>query len=733
MPWIGQVYEGLLDHTAKRLGQPALGLIGRQGRAIPLASLERRRSKGERGLSEYLTRVTGLRRPRAHSAQPCVSVGVADRLRTACGQDESLLERVLPFADLIRDDALGQPLVIPAGGVCLSPSTDRRRRGTHYTPPRLTEPIVRHTLDPLVYAGPAEGTPADRWAIKRPEQLLELKICDMACGSGAFLLQAATYLAQRLVEAWDEHGNPEPGPGTPPPTPNDPAQRSADAMRLVVQRCLYGLDKDPLAVELARLCLWLLCGKPDMPTGWLNHAIRCGDALVGLGNLEQLRRYRLTPASGGAPHESPWLSEAVDRATRGSQPVEPERLAGLSHAADLLVAAAYWSDSNAQKQRQLRRNAERAAMLLEGGNPRSLEATAKRQRRTLRPLHWPLAFPEVILARGGFDAFIGNPPFVNAIEGALDDRLKRWLSEVSPGLGGTADLAYHFLHRADRLLRPGGCLGLLLPRGFLVAPAAERLRAALLERRRPYVLMAPDQPTLFPHANIFVVAAILGPVRQSFGARSIDEADLRPIQVDGGNWWAPLQRSTQPEPVASHAGKPTRLAEIFEVCGSMTTGMAYELVPFLSEQPAAERHRLVTTGLIDPGRCEWGRRRCRYLKRDYTHPAITNPQALPASFRRRIGLWSRPKILVAGLSNRLEAFLDAQGVFCGVVQTFTITHPRDDANALSALCGFLNGESATAILRSELGANAMGGGRITVKKTFLAGMPLPAHFRTDEG
>ena len=72
----------------------------------------------------------------------------------------------------------------------------RRETGTHYTPKTLTEPIVQHTLEPLVYNGPAEGNTREEWQLKTPAQLLALKVCDMAMGSGAFLVQTCRYLGR---------------------------------------------------------------------------------------------------------------------------------------------------------------------------------------------------------------------------------------------------------------------------------------------------------------------------------------------------------------------------------------------------------------------------------------------------------------------------------------------------------------------------------------------------------
>ena len=169
----------------------------------------------------------------------------------------------------------------------MTAGTDRRSSGTHYTPRILTEPIVEHTLEPLVYIGPAEGWPRDKWLLRTPAELLDLKVCDMAMGSGAFLVQSDRYLAERLVEAWETVCEKVQGarwkveiarrlqrPSRAPftlitpegaPTddiakaiPADPDDRLILARRLVAERCLYGVDKNPLAVEMAKLSLWLV-------------------------------------------------------------------------------------------------------------------------------------------------------------------------------------------------------------------------------------------------------------------------------------------------------------------------------------------------------------------------------------------------------------------------------------------------------------------------------------------
>src|SRR5271166_2498986 len=149
----------------------------------------------------------------------------------------------------------------------------------------------------------------------------------MACGSGAFLVQADRYLSERLVEAWEDAEKQHPGvPGITPEgsassgapneqlIPKDTNERLSYAYRIVAQRCLYGVDKNPLAAEMAKLSLWLLTLAKDKPFEFLDHSIRCGDSLVGLHNLEQLRHYSLKPDTDDAVLFKGPLDSAVDEA-----------------------------------------------------------------------------------------------------------------------------------------------------------------------------------------------------------------------------------------------------------------------------------------------------------------------------------------------------------------------------------------------------------------------------------
>jgi len=175
----------------------------------------------------------------------------------------------------------------------------------------LLRSLVRYTLEPAVYEGPAEGKPKEEWRLRPAGELLALKICDMAMGSGAFLVQACRYLAERLVEAWAEAEAAHPGrlvitpegalsTGLPEerPIPRDGEERLVMAMRIVADRCLYGVEVNPMAVEMAKLSLWLTTLSKERPFTFLDHALRSGDSLLGLTGLDQLEAFHIDARQG---------------------------------------------------------------------------------------------------------------------------------------------------------------------------------------------------------------------------------------------------------------------------------------------------------------------------------------------------------------------------------------------------------------------------------------------------
>jgi hypothetical protein len=550
---IGHVYEGLLDHTARRADAAVLGLDGRAEAVpeVPLAELEAARDRGADALLDLLKVRTGktVNALRKRLATPLTPVELA-RLRVACDNDAALMARIQPFAALLLTDFAGRPAVFVPGSIYVTAGEDRRSTGTHYTPRRLTAEIVRHTLDPLVYHGPAEGLPEDQWRLRPAREILALRVCDPAMGSGAFLVQAARYLSERLLEAWEiaaqdvppaheaarfiapdgslvhnaERGERIPtvlvseytypsetlfvGSSLPSSTadfPHDSKERENMALRLICDRCLFGVDRNPMAVEMAKLSLWIATMARDLPFTFLDHALRCGDSLLG-ADLHQLRAWSLEPGVAQLDFMSEPIRRALDEAERrrrliARQPVrdvrdarEKARLLAEAEAAtalvrlgaDLLVGARLAATPKERDRLRQTLQADYAVVMAAAEEQLAHPFTTDHLRATLaerqslqqratallagrHPFHWPLEFPEVFdpVARdgnAGFDAILCNPPFMGGqkITGALGVPYRDYLVDVlAQGKKGSADLCAYFFLRAGKLLRQGGDAGML--------------------------------------------------------------------------------------------------------------------------------------------------------------------------------------------------------------------------------------------------------------------------------
>ncbi len=493
---IGHVYEGLLDHTALRATETVLGIKGTRDKEteIALTTLEAKLTQGQDALIESLKDETGRSVSAIRNALE-ESSDDEHNLLIACRQDKALLQRVRPFAGLIREDSFEHPLVILPGSVYVTAGTTRRSTGTHYTPPSLTEPIVHYTLEPLVYQGPAEGLPREQWQLKSPKEILNLKVCDMAMGSGAFLVQACRYLAERLTEAWENEEQKHPGEvlvtpegefsqGSPTERliPQDPTERLAIARRIVADRCLYGVDINPMAVEMAKLSLWLVTLDAKRPFTFLDHAFKCGDSLLGLSSFKQLEDFSLRPEGGKQfafstmnlwrhIEEAKKKREALEAvpsdtpgqiAAKGGLYAESEHaVAKLKAAADVLLGLELRPLKGHAYEREREDTAD-TMMARWQHSPEALRLFADQGMKGRRPLHWPLDYPE-IMEKGGFDAFVGNPPFLGGarISGTLGDDYLEHLLATNPRSIGNADLSSFFLRRIVSLQRENGVAGMI--------------------------------------------------------------------------------------------------------------------------------------------------------------------------------------------------------------------------------------------------------------------------------
>lgn len=361
------------------------------------------------------------------------------------------------------------PRVLPAGSLILQPTEERRRSGSHYTPRALTEPIVAEALRPWLER--CNGKPTS-------EQVLALKLCDPAMGSGAFLVALCRYLARWLVAAWED---PQ-GPGFPPEFRNE-WDKDLYARRLIAQRCLYGVDKNPFAVNLAKLSLWLVTLSKELPFTFVDHALKCGDSLVGysvqeiqtamkevqLGFLNEQNEVfaQMGLARRECFADDSLTDEGYDRKKELLQQ-QIQASDGLRQAGDLMAAAFF--DAPKPKDRDDKRQVYLA--LLSGAfqdealheSVQGIRDRLAEGEKGIKPFHWQLEFPEVFQKeRCGFDVFVGNPPFLGGsrISELMGMGYFSWLVEEYPPARKHCDLCGYFFSAAFRLLTKDGSAGLI--------------------------------------------------------------------------------------------------------------------------------------------------------------------------------------------------------------------------------------------------------------------------------
>ncbi|MFM1900542.1 MAG: hypothetical protein RLZZ216_1118, partial [Cyanobacteriota bacterium] len=259
---IGSVYEGIMGYAVRRIPGRCIGLKSKpQGAKKQLTTAVD---------LDVLLSLPGAKRKAWLEGEAATTLPPksANALKAAACEAE-LLEALEPR---LNRELFDGPRA--AGSLVFQPTEERRRSGSHYTPRALTRPIVEEALRPWLER--CGGKPA-------VAQILALKICDPAMGSGAFLVECCRYLAELLEQAWVREGLPEelkPGGHALGEEP------LIYARRLIAQSCLYGVDKNPFAVNLARLSLWLVSLSKDAPFTFVDHALKCGDSLVGIERAE---------------------------------------------------------------------------------------------------------------------------------------------------------------------------------------------------------------------------------------------------------------------------------------------------------------------------------------------------------------------------------------------------------------------------------------------------------------
>ncbi|RQH03328.1 Eco57I restriction-modification methylase domain-containing protein [Natrarchaeobius oligotrophus] len=464
----------------------------------------------------------------------------ADESR-ALGDDEYPIAR----AAIERSADDGTDRRVDAGGAYLTPaSTDRKRTGSYYTPDPVVAYVVEHTLDPEIEEirreldrSPGEPGYVDAFA----EELLELRVLDPAAGCGYFLERAVDRLTRALVVARERHAA------------RGGLESLADGSlgrvrRRVTARCVYGVDLDPVAVDLARTSMWLRAGGDETVASALERHVKAGNALVG-ADRELLERLEVSvrekspgDSNGGRQFDrSHDTDDARDRLR--------ERLEAIADVQTTRAFAERAETSGGRAGTGVPADAidRLSDALTDDDRWRRLAETewfetARRRAESDRYFHWPLAFPDasdsaVPDAPPEFDAVVGNPPWVATagranVSAAMDSALRSYLEATFEATEGQFDLYVAFYERAIRLARDGR-VGIVVPDSILAREQAGPIRRFVLEHAPPSRIARVGAAFDGVEAG---VAILIGGGRESGEVACVDATDatdLRSLRTTG--------------------------------------------------------------------------------------------------------------------------------------------------------------------------------------------------------
>lgn len=500
------------------------------------------------GLLEYQVRVASeplvVRKVKGKEVYEAIN-GSAAVGESSVGEDSPLTPALSPLGRGGQSKAD----ILPGQVYLVTDKGERKATGSYYTPDYIVQYIVEHTVGPVLNEAVApfvneDGTLSDPGGLARA--VLDVNVLDPAMGSGHFLVAAADYVARFLVEKGAEekgkegHGNGE--------------SQLAYWRRRVAQACIYGVDLNPLAVELAKLSLWLATVSKNKPLSFLDHHLRCGNSLIGARvadlpldaadpSTAQKRKTRKAQAEEVAARAAGQTSMLDDSAFAGSMRAasrfmgDIERL-GSETLADVHESERIYVETVRQTTQRARRLADLwtaqhfgltiaadqwpalAKHVLHGGGivlPGWAETIAQGERIAAerRFLHWELEFPEVFFDQhgrlqgdaAGFDAVIGNPPYVHS--GQLSS-IKPYLADAHASVyDGTADLYVYFYHQGIRLLRSGGRMSYIVTNKWLRAGYGEALRGFFEASVEVEEIVDFGHAPIFSDADVFPCIVVL--------------------------------------------------------------------------------------------------------------------------------------------------------------------------------------------------------------------------------
>ncbi len=671
---------------------------------------------------------------------------------------------------------------------------ERKATGSYYTPQYIVDYIAENTLYPLINEAhekvknlkpEVEGEIAkwrkhkeqkqglepvekyDKSIAEEREKLLKpylsLRVLDPAMGSGHFLAQATDLLAEAIAT----------DPSIQSPLELTEESELAYYRRRVVESCIYGVDLNPLAVELAKLTLWLSTMAKSKPLSFLNHHLRTGNSLIGarvadLGNLP-LPKSKSKKAQSYETGQKPTQLGHFDWAFNNKLAVLLQNRALIAQlptetledvhkkeewerdferdverfriVADLWVSTYFgntvpWDDYNALLENLQSSEAEWQKLIQKNFVEKALSMQEER-----RFFHWELEFPEVFYdengsrkANPGFDAVVGNPPYVNAIElnRTLSPYEKPFWKTKFTSAAGAYDIYLLFFELGLSLVATRRMVTLITPNKFLSAPYAIAFRNMIASLHEVVSLCDCSRVTVFEDPFVYPVVSafrrwdgkpdeypiivITAESSDNMVSNVVVHNSTRLTALPDFLWGFLLSSNFELLLKLNIISQP--LSEVAKVQATSTAAESDKFTPAIGKNPGLHKLRFINTGLIDRYCVLWGIESLDHRATRYIEPYFDTANSVVSESRRH--LYNQPKIVFAKMALHLEGFADFNGEFASA----NTNCAYGGKYSLGYLCALLNSTLMTAVYSEYFGALRMSGGYFQFQAPQLEVLPI---------
>jgi type I restriction-modification system DNA methylase subunit len=650
---------------------------------------------------------------------------------------------------------------------------ERKITGSYYTPDQIVKYIVRNTVGAELKVRLKKARKEKR---RESEEVLSIRVCDPAMGSGHFLVEATEYLADELLRALEEDQK----AGLEP---------LGDitlewAKREVLRHCIYGVDINDLAVELSKVSLWLSTVSGDKPLSFLDHRLKCGNSLIG-AKLSDLKDYPKRTSSKKKKNEDTSLPSFIaeifiDRLiskAKEFEEINDDLLENIKRKekvleefkqlpeykktkaiADVRTAAHFDNVVEPTREKSSREVYFDLVYSLDypsNWEPKTRTAWFKSALETAESkkfFHWELEYPEVFFEKGkvknrpGFDVVVGNPPYVNALELArTEDPLERdFVRSKFVSAKGAFDLYIPFLELGQQITRPGGRSGLITPNKFLSAPYGKALREHLSNLATLERVLDASQANVFEDPSVYPIVTVflrLAPRKDAMiSVKSLGQLE-GPLEEKGEFSHSLLKTfpdllwsfllSGNAELISRLTVECRKLEDIAKVQASTTAAESAKFTSSMFEcngYPDHKRHfAVLNTGLIDRYESRWGINVLTHAGRKFKMPCFKRDDTNLSEMRRV--LYGTPKLIVAKVAYVPEVYLDSPGEIAGLNVNFIFESDVD----LRYLLAMMNSRAMNHIYREFFGALTMQKGYAQFQAPQLRLLPIPnVEFKTPD-